>query len=953
MQQFNLERTSEIKLFGGTLYEYRHAATKAPVLLLKNEDPNRAFTMQLRTLPESDNGIMHILEHAVLSGSQKFDIREPFSELLKGSLNTFLNAMTFTDRTVYPFSTINETEFYHLLDIYLDGVFFPSIYNDERILGQEGWHYELSPKGELSISGVVYNEMQGLISQPDMRLAEGLQSALYDNEARFNPGGLPSAIPSLTQEEFLRYHSKYYHPANASLFFYGDLNIEDILERVGEVFERFEPQEKPADLEKTPAFTSPRRAEMSYPVSKREPRQASFGLAFAQEDCTDLPDNLAMKLLVDMLFSMESSPIRTMLLDSNLVTDVFAYYDDGLQQPMTLVGFKGLERDEADLVQEAIFFELERLAEEGLDPELITAALNQWKFRLRSGFQEGSASRGIAAGIDVLASLDRGVAAADRFAYEKNLEAVEEKINEGYLKELIRTQFLENQHRVSGVLSPDEKMQEREEKAFQEEMRQRKEAMSEEELQEIVRFSEALAQRQKTPDDPEKLAKLPSLRRSDLSEETESLGLEWKEEEGIYALKSQSRGISALSLFFPMDDPGEENLFHVGALALLLGNLATKKRSQTTISNDLMKYTGSFNALPRIKKMPQGLVLGIQFEIRYLDEYREPALELLFEILQETDFSNASRIETLLRAHQTSFEGFLMEEGDMVAAERLSAQFEAPSYFLQKVDGIDALLQLKELLQDPSRIESDVIPSLKSLSASLLSEDRVIAIYQGESLGETAPILKKALQALPTREEALALAPFTPYEKKEIFIAPMSLSFAAKGMNFIEQGYAYSGALHVAKQLLENTYLWENVRVLGGAYGVGMNLKYTGHLSATSYRDPKPAATLETFRGIRDYLKNLTLSERELEKLIIGAYGALTKPLIDEMRLQHAYDEVFDGFTEEHRARIRAEVLEVKLNDLSSLHPLFDALAKSNQEVLLSSKRLSSTVGEGFEITTI
>lgn len=948
MQRFTLQRTSRIDILDALLMEYRHEKTGMPVLILQNEDPNRAMVLQFRTPPQSDNGICHILEHSVLSGSRKYDIKEPFVELLKGSLNTFLNAMTMPDRTVYPFSTTNETEFYQLCDVYLDGVFFPNIHHDERILGQEGWHYELTEEGELYISGVVYNEMQGALAQPDQKMFGALQAALYDNSYRFESGGKPEAIPELTQEEFVDYHKRHYHPSNGAVFVYGDLKPEDVLNKLAEYLDAFEVAPNQVDLQKTAAFDAPKKVEIPYSVIQKEKNQSMFGIGYVQGDRQNLLDNLGLKLLSRILFSMESSPVKSMLLEAGLVHDVFAIFDETFLQPMMVVGCRGLEADEAEIVNDAIQFELERLADEGIDPEHITAGINQWKFAQREGFQEGASSKGIGFGIEALANIDRGVDPVEKLDYERLTKEIEERAKEGYFEELIRKYFLENQHRAELLLWPDPNLAAKEEEALFAKLDEIRSQLSDEDIEKILDFQDSLYERQMTPDAPEKLAKLPRLSVTDLGDEMESIELSSGDAAyPSYRVKNLNKGISYVTLMLALDPPRVEELSQVGLLAPLLGALATEEKSYQKLNSDISQYTGGLNISPRIMQKGEDNKLYLQIQVNYLDEYHDEALDLLFEVLEKTQFDNTERIQNIFRQLQSGMESFFVNRGDRVAGDMLIAQFNTLDYYAQRINGPAIYQELKGLAKDVSLLE-DFIPKMKKLYESLLAKDRITVFYQSENAEAIEKTISEKIANWPEKGEITALKNTETKEESLSVVVPSSIAFAAKGCKFQRGREDYRGEMLVAKQIIDTDYLWENVRVLGGAYGVGLTLDPEGFMICTSYRDPQPANSLNVFVDIPQYLKNLDLTKEELDTYIIGTYGAINQPLTNDMAMGYAITEVLGDFTEADRLRVQKEVQATTVESIAVLAEDFSCIEKTHHEVVLGSKRLVETLPEEF-----
>ncbi|MDO5738437.1 MAG: insulinase family protein [Eubacteriales bacterium] len=956
MQKFKIVRTGRIESIPANYTEYRHEKCNTPVLFLDMEDKNKTFAIQFRTLPESDNGVCHVLEHAVLAGSKKFDVKEPFVELLKGSMNTFLNAMTFPDKTVYPFATTNSQELLNLMDIYLDGVFFPNIYRNEDILRQEGHHLELTEDGRLQVVGVVYNEMRGVMAQPEQRLQQTMQTALYDNVYKYNSGGEPEVVTSLSQKELLDFHSKYYHPSNAQIMLTGELDHEQVLAKIDEYLDQFEPAEIVASVEPTEAFDNVKRLNGRYAVAKKEAGQDIFGISYAQGSYDSLVDNLALKLLTNILFMMSSSPVRNVLLESGLVKDLSASFEDSLLQPMCSITLKGLDENDLDTVREALNFEFNRLVEEGIDEELKQAALNQWRFALKEGLDGGFMPKGLLFSIDGLCHWDRGLDPVEKLDYTKLLDEVEKRLPDGYLEELLKREFIQNKHAVELLLSASEKLMQEKVSEEEAELQARLEAMSEAELAEVKKIQEQLRERQSKPDDPEKLAAIPVLSVADLKREIDPLKyelVEAKELPGqkVIQINAPADGISYLQLAFPLPDLKLKEWRLLNFLSMCLGALSTEEHSFSELANQMMIKTGGIFVSPSFYEEEDGLRAYIQVAVKALDEEMLSAIELVEEIIYKTEFTDLERLANLLYMQLSNTEMSFIEAAERVANERLASYYSQKAAVAEEVYGIEAFREAKKIAEGFPDSLADFSRDLTELYLKLFRSAEVQISYRGQSRAEvltaTSRIIGDKLGQVDG--DGRKFPEFKEEAKNEAFIIPSEVSFIAQGYNLHNLGQKLTGAMLIAQKLIETDYLWEQVRIFGGAYGCNMALNRDGHLAFVSYRDPKVMATLQAYKGIPEYLAKISERIDSLDKFIISTIGQLDRPLSSAQEADQVVRAVHEGITEAKRQKLRSEVLDCKFEDITALAPIFQELLDKNMICAVGSPKL---ISEGKEVFT-
>lgn len=956
MEKYKLIKFESISVPEAEIYTYEHIKTGAKIVHIDCDDKERAFAIQFRTLPYSDNGICHILEHSVLSGSRKYNVKEPFVELLKGSMNTFLNAMTYPDKTVYPFSTTNEKEFLNLMDVYLDAVLFPNIYKDEDIMAQEGWHYEISESGELSINGVVYNEMKGVFSQPDQVIFNKLQSTLYDNVYRHESGGKPEAIPELTQKEFVDFHKKYYHPSNSTIALYGDMNIEKVLDKIDEYFCEFEKGEVAEEVKPTESFTEMKKEYVPYPVMKKMESQCIAGLGIVQGSYKNLEENLGLKILTDALFMQESSPVKNMLLDSGLVHDLYAMFDDSFVQPLSVIVIRGMEEDNADTVLESMGYEFERLASEGIDRDLLKASLNQWKFSIKEGFENEGMPKGIVFGIEAIANMDRGISPAEKMDYDSFISSIEDKIESGYMEELLNKYYVNNNHRAAIIMTPDEKMMDRDKKKFASEMEVKKSEMSEKDIESIKNRMASLLKRQTTPDRIEDIKSIPKLNVEDVDREIERVYLSKSYDEGnveIYEINKNYEGISYLVLNLRMDNISEEDISAVSLISALMGFAGTANSDYMSLNREMLLYTGGISIEPVVYEKDKNAHIYLQLSVKFLDENIEKAMALAEDILMNTNVDEISRIDNILNILKSDFEMEVIERGNSIAGERLMSYFSPKSYFGQKISGIDFydyILNAREKFNNDS---DSYIEELKKVYEKILKTGKIIAVYNGKEIKKVKENIVEMTEIIVDKSGNREKITPALGAKNEAILIPAEVNYVAKGYNYKDFGFKYSGSMVVANRIINTDYLWEKVRVLGGAYGCGAEIRIGGSIYASSFRDPNVNSTIQAYDGISEYLSNLDISKEDMDRYIVGTMSVFSRPLTGKSSMQIALGSIFEGIDNEFRKKTVEEILDTKLDDVKSMSEIFKKVMEKDNYVAIGSSRIKDEAGDKFNIRSL
>ncbi len=1007
---FALEREQEIPELSATARIYRHAKTGGRLLSLISPDENKVFGVAFRTPPADSTGLPHILEHSVLCGSRKYPVKEPFVELIKGSLNTFLNALTFPDKTCYPVASANLQDFYNLVDVYLDAVFFPRL--TPNTLKQEGWHYDVEDAAEpLAFKGVVFNEMKGVYSSPDSLLAEYSQRALFpDNCYGLDSGGDPERIPDLTFEQFMDFHTRLYHPSNAYAFFSGDDDPDKRLALVDEYFSQFDapaPGEPRSEVALQPPFAAPRRSVHFYaadapeeadagaagdaasPLESREAGEAGEGgEGGARAMCTvnfGLPDtqspdlSLAFEVLEHVLIGLPSSPLRKALVDSGLGEDLTGGgLETDLRQMAFSVGLKGLvagreghpEEDAgavAEQVEQLVLNTLRTLAqggETGLHPDDIRAGINSVEFDLREN-NTGSYPRGLVIFFEALSTwLYEGDPLA-HLPFEGPLARLKARLANGEMvfEELIHTHFLENPHRALVILKPDTTLGARREAIEAERLAQVKAALSPAELAELVQETHTLRALQEAPDAPEDLARIPRLTLADLPRENASIPSERVELPGagaaVFVHDLPTSGVVYLDLGFDMAAVPDSLLPLVPILGRALFEMGTKKSSFVDLSRAIAMSTGgvwaqTFVSASRAESGPVAQRLFLRGKATA--ENLPVLLELMGEVLRDADFSDAERLGKIIMESKARREQRLIPSGHVLAATRLKARTGVPQAMGEAMSGFTGLVSLRELAARMETAPEAVSSDLHQLLALLLSRRALVAnlTADGATIAQTLPRLGELAASLPEQHLAPAPRALPALPEREGLCLPAQVNYVVAGGNARALGFEPGAAAAVVSKMLRAGYLWERVRVQGGAYGASCAYsRLSGNLVFSSYRDPNVARTLDAYSGIGPYLSGLSLDSSELEKSIIGSIGDMDHYMLPDAKGFTAMARELTGEDAEYRQASREAVLSASPKDFAAFGEAVAAVLQNGPVVVAGGREALEKSGLGLTLTKV
>ena len=932
---FELIKEQEISELNTLAFLYRHLKTGAELLSLSNDDENKVFGITFRTPPFDSTGLPHILEHSVLCGSRKYPVKEPFVELLKGSLQTFLNAMTYPDKTCYPVASQNTKDFYNLVDVYLDAVFYPRLM--PFIFQQEGWHYELEHlKEPLKYKGVVFSEMKGAYSSPDTLIAEfSLRSLFPDNAYGFDAGGDPREISNLTFEQFVDFHRKYYHPSNARIYFYGDDTPEHRLLLMNEYLKDFERIEVDSSISLQKPFDRSRRIIRSFAVTGNE-KNSSKGmitLNWMLPESADNELNMAMHLLEYILLGMPGSPLRKALIESNLGEDLTGTgLGSEIRQMYFSTGLKGINIDNADRIQNLIIQTLTRIAEDGIDPKDIEASLNIAEFSLREN-NTGSFPRGL---LLMLRSLSTWLYDEDPMAlvaFEAPLNAVKSSLvsNKSFFEDMIKEYLLNNRHRTTLILRPDPDLAKKGKEAEERRLNTAKSKMSPADLEGIITNTIELKNIQVTPDPPESLATIPMLKLSDLDrrnklipEESIKVGLT-----RILYHDLSTNGIIYLDLGFNLHTLPLKYLPYISLFGRAFLEMGTEREDYVTIAQRISRKTGGITPAIHasvVKDNGRGDA-WLFLRSKAILERANDMLDILREVILNVRLDNRERFRQMVLEAKAREEQKLVSVGHKIVNLRLRSHFSEAGWAAEEMTGLSHLFFIRRLIRDVDEDWPKVLRDLKEIQRILINRNTMLLNVTTDQDGWSnfQPRAMEFMEDLPAEEADIM--EWSPGEQQgfEGMTIPSQVNYVGKGANIYKSGYRLHGSAHVICRFLRNSWLWDRVRVQGGSYGIFCLFdRLSGTLTFVSYRDPNILETLDAFDQSARFLRDIELNKDELTKGIIGSIGDLDDYKLPDAKGYTSMLYMLSGETDEDRQQIREEIMETKAEDFKAFADVLD-----------------------------
>ncbi len=950
---------------------YEHEKSGAPLIYLACDDDNKVFCISFRTPPVDDTGIAHIMEHSVLCGSEKFPSKEPFVDLLKGSLQTFLNAFTADDRTMYPVASRNDKDFRNLMDVYLDAVFFPKLMTTPEILMQEGWHYQVDDEsGDLNYNGVVYNEMKGVYSSPQSVLYRTIQRSMYPESTYANDsGGDPVAIPDLTQEMFQKFHDRYYHPSNSMVYLYGNGDIKTQLEFLDkEYLSRFEKIDFEAEVKPQSAFDKPKDVTAEYSIDPGDSEADKTFLSMNYLLPTDLADAeraFGMDLLSYILVGSEAAPLKRALLDAGVGLEIQSFYDSSILQPCFSIVVKGSNPDKKAVFLDVLDKTLRGLVENGIDRRLIEGAINRTEFSLRE-FQVSGFPKGLVLNMWMLEHWTYGGDPLQNLRYDPVIKSVRAKVDDGFFENLVRKHLLENTSRGFVMLRPKPGLDQENTEKTKTKLADVKKSLTVEELAEIKRQQVALIERQAAPDKPEDVAKIPTLEISDIDRKAEVIPFE--EIGKDINVTVDTNQIVYLSLYFDSGFPFQNGLVRETSLLTdLLGRLDTENYTFAELSSEIDIHTGGLGvglSSNSIKGETKNFASQVTAGTKVMRPQLEKGLDLALEVLTKTKFDDEARFKEIVQELRVGMEQSMIAAGHGFAQRRAASYFSPLAAFRESAGGIDYYRYLVELEKNfDEKIESEgkeitwgrlELQQLGALAKRLVHQDNafLVVTLPKEEFEEAKPIFTAFQTKLPGTGLMSHFNVILSYEQKnEAVVIPSRVQYVVKSGDYRKAGFEYSGKMLVLQNILRTGYLWNNVRVQGGAYGGGVAIDRSGVLSLWSYRDPHLKRTVDIYEGVADYLEKLDMSEEELTKAIIATIGSLDKPMTPADKGGRIAARKLSGLTQEDVQRERDEVLSTTVEDLRKFAPMFRECMKQNNICVFGNEQKLDADKELFKNT--
>ena len=959
---FKLLESREIKEIKATAHMYEHLKTGAQVMHLANDDNNKVFCATFMTLPEDSTGCPHILEHSVLNGSKNYPAKSTFNELLKGSLHTFINAMTSSDMTLYPVASTNDKDFFNLMKVYLDAVFFPKIYSDKEIMEQEGWHYELSdPEAELGIRGVVYNEMKGAFSSPNRLIGSFNQHFQFpDTPYGFESGGDPEIIPELSYEQFLAFHGKYYHPTNCKIMLYGDMDINAALELIDSDylsgFQKADPL-PPVPMQK--AFQEVKVITQDYPIDEGQDQDNAYYLClnYTYSRVTDLNETMATALLGDLLLNGTASPLKRVVLQSGLAGDAYCSVDTDMLQPTISLVFKNVHKDNLEKLEALVYEELNRIVKEGFDKKLLEATISNREFQLREA--QMNYPKGLYYHWMSVSAWIHGADPLQVIGFEPLLAEMKRGLSEPYFEEHLQKAILSNHHASKVTYVPNPGMVKAQDEALKKKLAALKAKLSPEQIDSIVADTASLAKYQATEDDPAELAMIPSLSLSDVGKTAAVYPreLEFNPDHLLMLHPMATNGIAYVRAYFDLSHASESDLPWLQLYTWLLGEVDSQHYSFSELSNETDIHTG-----------------GIHQTLSMLNDYADPEeihrnyvlfgkatqakLPQLFELMAEFGmrpvFTDQERIKSLLRMYVARMEGYMMRNGVSVAITRMLKPFSQLHRWNDLIIGLEFYHFLKDLEKNIGTRLPELVKNMEAIKKGYFTRNnlRISITADPELIPEVRKQLPGFIAQIPDLKLEAVDEHFTSRELNEAITAPVKIQFVAKGGNFFRKGYPYSGKLRVLTNILSNDFLHKEIRVKGGAYGFMGAFSTAGFQYFVSYMDPNLSETLDTYDKVPEYLRRFEASPREMEKYIIGEISSLDYPLSPERKGAVSDEDYLTGFTQDDKQQIRDEVLSTRVEDIRAFADMVEDLMQKNHYAVFGNEQKIKENEELFDLIT-
>jgi len=951
-QGFSVIREVKIDELAATLYELRHIKTDAELIYIDRDDENKTFAIAFTTPPEDSTGVFHIIEHSVLCGSQKYPLKDPFAELLKGSLNTFLNALTYEDRTVYPVSSRCEKDFQGLVDVYLDAVFAPKLLDNPSIFRQEGWHYEYNEEGDtLSYNGVVYNEMKGAYSSPDELGTMALSRALYsDSVYRHDSGGNPNFIPDLTYEQFKATHEKHYHPTNAKIIIDGKMDVEAVLKIIDSHISRFERGEQIAPPKKSEAKIAPTEY-VKYEISENEDEgeRARVLFGYTYSDYSDKAAHLTATILADLLCGSNASPLKKALLDKGLCKDAVIYTNKSLEQTVTLE-IRDTSPEKLCEIESTVNEVIRSLATDGIDKRRLISTINNIEFKLRER-DFGTLPSGIAYALSAFGSWIYGGMPEDALTVDDAITEIREKANGDYFEKALLEMTIKNPHRATVVMLPDKSLAKELATQERERLASIRKSLTDGELKEIEAAESELRKWQASEENEEKLECLPKLEISDIPKEIAYVNSKKISVNGVDFIKNQvkTNGIVYISMYFDASDLTNDELTTLSLLSASLLNFPTENSDVLALQSDIKANLGNFFVSTYSAKKNGVITPYLKVGASALSSKCDDIIRIAKDVLTTSKIDDSNEISSIIAQAKSQIEDAIITSGESLALSRVEASLGGTASVSEYMTGYEAYRILNKLSKSEELIKEET-KKISDLLSRIIARNRLTVSITGDC---DSSFPERLVSIFPLGQEFSSVKTEICADTSEFFVVPSKVAYAVLG-GISDEAKDNLGLLRVVRSILSYEYLWNTVRVKNGAYGTGFVPRRDGVISFYSYRDPAPANSLEYYRESANYLRALAKSGCDLTKFIIGAIGEYDILITPRTASALATQNYLTGWTEEKEKKVRTDMLSVTADGLRKAADIIDALLdKASMAIVGSSEHLDSLPEKPSKIITI
>ncbi len=963
LSRYELIKTEKLKDLDSVGLLLKHKKSGARLAVITNEDDNKVFSIGFKTPAFNDTGLQHILEHSVLCGSRKYPVKDPFVELCKGSLNTFLNAMTYPDKTVYPVASCNLQDFKNIMDVYMDAVFYPAIYEKPQIFKQEGWHYELEDSDdEIQYNGVVFNEMKGVYSSPDDILSRYTFVSLFPDTAyRFESGGDPSVIPTLSYEEFLDYHKNYYHPVNSYIYLYGDFDVQERLDYLDrEYLSAFDKDEVSIDssiaLQKP--FGKAVEEVHSYAVTEDEPLDNNAYISLNNVVGTTLDKKLylAMQILDYVLIMAPGAKLKQALIDNNIGTDIYSSLESSIYQPVYSIIAKNTDISKKDKFLEVINNVLVDIVENGIDSRMVDAAINYYEFKYREA-DYGAYPKGLMYYLTMM----------DSWLYDENkpfihieagetFDEIRREKDKGLFESIIKEYLLDNTHTSVISLVPERGLEEKIEAEELERLVAYKKTLSKQQIEELVKDTEALRDYQDEPSSQEDLETIPMLELKDISTEPAKLYIDKKQIASVDVIHHNmfTNRIAYVMLAFNCQNVPEELVPYIGLLSTTLGLMDTKNFTYTELTNEININCGGIStdaAIYTDNKDFDRYTIMYEVKGKVLYEKMSFLLDMMKEIIYTTRFDDYKRLREIIARVKSRLETSMTNSGHTVAMLSGMAQFSPTGYYSNMMRGYGYYELIQKLDSEFETRKEDIAAKLNALVGYIFTKENLIVSFNADDEGYKSFIapMEKFAGELKTTLCKPALRQFASANEKLAYTSSSQVQYVARCGNFCKAGYQYTGALRVLKVIFSYDYLWINIRVKGGAYGCMSGFSRNGDAYMVSYRDPNLKKTNEIYEGAADYLRNFNVSDRDMLKFIIGTIGDIDAPLNPSAKGIRSFGAYICNADYESMKKERMEILNADVESIRALAPIVEAAVSQDYFCVVGNQKTIRDDSEMFD----